>query len=99
MAPGGGGLDSEALAGRSISDALRLMREQGLKKESLAGRTKDHRGEDAVPQWAEKVQCSLPPPPPPPSLPYKVDTSRPSLRTNWTRWTTAHACVLTYLYL
>jgi hypothetical protein len=22
--------------------------------------------------------------PPPPSLPYKVDTSRPSLRTNWT---------------
>jgi hypothetical protein len=22
---------------------------------------------------------------PPPSLPYKVDTSRPSLRTNWTR--------------
>ena len=23
--------------------------------------------------------------PPPPSLPYKVDTSRPSLRTNWTR--------------
>ena len=28
-------------------------------------------------------------PPPPPSLPYKVDTSRPSLRTNWTRtkWT------------
>ena len=25
------------------------------------------------------------PPPPPPSLPYKVDTSRPSLRTNWTR--------------
>ena len=26
---------------------------------------------------------SLPPPPPP--LPYKVDTSRPSLRTNWTR--------------
>ena len=24
-------------------------------------------------------------PPPPPSLPYKVDTSRPSLRTNWTR--------------
>jgi len=74
MAPGGGGLDSEALAGRSISDALRLMREKGLKKESLAGRTKDHRGEDAVPQWAEKVQCSLPPPPPlPPS------------RTKWTR--------------
>jgi hypothetical protein len=34
--------------------------------------------------------CTLPtfpatPPPPPPSLPYKVDTSRPSLRTNWTR--------------
>ena len=26
-----------------------------------------------------------PPPPPPPSLPYKMDTSRPSLRTNWTR--------------
>ena len=25
------------------------------------------------------------PPPPPASLPYKVDTSRPSLRTNWTR--------------
>ena len=25
---------------------------------------------------------------PPPSLPYKVDTSRPSLRTNWTRCTT-----------
>ena len=25
------------------------------------------------------------PPPPPPSLPYKVDTSRSSLRTNWTR--------------
>jgi len=25
------------------------------------------------------------PPAPPPSLPYKVDTSRPSLRTNWTR--------------
>ena len=24
-------------------------------------------------------------PPLPPSLPYKVDTSRPSLRTNWTR--------------
>ena len=24
-------------------------------------------------------------PRPPPSLPYKVDTSRPSLRTNWTR--------------
>jgi len=24
-------------------------------------------------------------PPHPPSLPYKVDTSRPSLRTNWTR--------------
>jgi hypothetical protein len=24
--------------------------------------------------------------PPPPSLPYKLDTSRPSLRTNWTRW-------------
>jgi hypothetical protein len=24
-------------------------------------------------------------PPPPPSFPYKVDTSRPSLRTNWTR--------------
>ena len=24
-------------------------------------------------------------PPPPPSLPYKVDTSRPSLRSNWTR--------------
>ena len=24
-------------------------------------------------------------PPPPPPLPYKVDTSRPSLRTNWTR--------------
>ena len=29
---------------------------------------------------------------PPPSLPYKVDTSRPSLRTNWTRtkWTGPH---------
>jgi hypothetical protein len=26
-----------------------------------------------------------PPAPPAPSLPYKVDTSRPSLRTNWTR--------------
>ena len=26
-----------------------------------------------------------PPPPHPPFLPYKVDTSRPSLRTNWTR--------------
>ena len=25
---------------------------------------------------------ALPPPPPPPSLSYKVDTSRPSLRTN-----------------
>ena len=27
----------------------------------------------------------VPPPPSPPSLPYNVDTSRPSLRTNWTR--------------
>jgi hypothetical protein len=27
----------------------------------------------------------VPPPPLPPSLPYKVDASRPSLRTNWTR--------------
>ena len=30
-------------------------------------------------------QVSPPPPPPAPSLPYKVDTSRPSLRTDWTR--------------
>ena len=29
--------------------------------------------------------------PPPPSLPYKVDTSRPSLRTNWTRLEQARA--------
>ena len=29
--------------------------------------------------------AELPPHPPLPSLPYKVDTSRPSLRTNWTR--------------
>jgi len=28
--------------------------------------------------------------PPPPSLPYKVDTSRPSLRTNWTRRCFSH---------
>jgi len=28
---------------------------------------------------------------PPPSLPYKVDTSRPSLRTNWTRLVHEHA--------
>jgi len=34
-----------------------------------------------------------PPPPHPPSLPYKVDTPRPSLRTNWTRL--AHPSVLT----
>ena len=27
----------------------------------------------------------VPEAPPPPPLPYKVDTSRPSLRTNWTR--------------
>ena len=58
MAPGGGGLDSEALAGRSISDALRLMREKGLKKESLAGRTKDHRGSPPPPprtKWTRRV--------------------------------------------
>ena len=31
-------------------------------------------------------EAGAPPPPPlPPSLPYKVDTSRPALRTNWTR--------------
>ena len=31
--------------------------------------------------------------PPPPSLPYKVDTSRPSLRTNWTRLVVVQADV------
>jgi len=42
--------------------------------------------------WPQTTRAPLParPPsagaaPPPPSLPYKVDTSRPSLRTNWTR--------------
>jgi hypothetical protein len=30
--------------------------------------------------------------PPPPSLPYKVDTSRPSLRTNWTRLVPFRTC-------
>ena len=39
---------------------------------------------------APLIQPSPPPPAPraphaPPPLPYKVDTSRPSLRTNWTR--------------
>jgi len=34
---------------------------------------------------ANTVILSLPLSPPPPSLPYKVDTSRPALRTNWTR--------------
>ena len=33
--------------------------------------------------WKTKQMVALNPPPP--SLPYKVDTSRPSLRTNWTR--------------
>jgi len=38
-----------------------------------------------------RARSEPPPPPPPPrqsaprSLPYKVDTSRPSRRTNWTR--------------
>ena len=31
--------------------------------------------------WERVKACA-----PPPSLPYKVDTSRPSLRTNWTRF-------------
>ena len=43
----------------------------------LIGKTDDHRiWRDPALQSAEA---------PPPSLPYKVDTSRPSLRTNWTR--------------
>jgi hypothetical protein len=37
----------------------------------------------ALERWGACEQVS--PPLPPPSLPYKVDTSRPSLRTNWTR--------------
>ena len=35
---------------------------------------------------ARAVPRQNPPPPPSPSLPYKVDTSRPSLRTNRTRF-------------
>ena len=34
---------------------------------------------------AQARNLSADSPPPPSSLPYKVDTSRPSLRTNWTR--------------
>jgi len=33
----------------------------------------------------ERGTCLVVRAPPPPSLPYKVDTSRPSLRTKWTR--------------
>ena len=40
---------------------------------------------DAFALCAYLVNCAAAPPPPPPSLLYKVDTSRPSLRTNWTR--------------
>ena len=42
-------------------------------------------GSGKGPEGEEKVRGAAKPPPPPPSLPYKVDTSRPSLRTNWTR--------------
>ena len=59
---------------RAVVDAS-LEREQ---QEAAAGGAAD--GADA----AARVQDGVPPPPPP-SLPYKVDTSRPSLRTKWTR--------------
>ena len=39
------------------------------------------------------VRAAVPPPPPLPSLQYKVDTSRPSLRTNWTRLVHMRAAV------
>jgi hypothetical protein len=58
----------------------------------LIGRTASHTaaGRGSRPSWdaaegpagAVESRCE---PPPPPSLPYKVDTSLPSLRTNWTR--------------
>ena len=38
-----------------------------------------------VAEGAEGADATSPPPPPSSPLPYKVDTSRPSLRTNWTR--------------
>eukprot|EP00960_Hanusia_phi_P059651 764242-Hanusia_phi.AAC.2 len=51
----GGALDNEALASRSVSDALKIMREKGLKKEQLAGRTRDERPDESTPHWADKV--------------------------------------------
>ena len=33
-----------------------------------------------------RMEAEAAAPPPPPSIPYEVDTSRPSLRTNWTRF-------------
>ena len=45
-------------------------------------RREEEEGED---EMEEDDGGTMQVPPPPPSLPYKVDTSRPSLRTNWTR--------------
>ena len=55
---------------RGASQVLRKVADQAEKKLARAAR------ERAV---------NPPHPPPPPPLPYKVDTSCPSLRTNWTR--------------
>ena len=48
-------------------------------------------GARGAPHEGLHVRAARPPPPPPPP-PYKVDTSRPSLRTNWTRLPVSGAC-------
>ena len=57
-APAGGALEKEALASGSMADALRLMRQKGYKKETLAlaGRTHDERDvNEGGGHWADKL--------------------------------------------
>ena len=63
-----------ASASSWISHCARAAPPRASARGGAAGSRRPHR------QVAERAVQ-----PPPPSLPYKVDTSRPSLRTNWTR--------------
>ena len=50
--------------------------------------------EEAAAAARQRANEEAAPPPPPPPLPYRVDTSRPSLRTNWTRLVPVQAAAL-----
>ena len=73
-APGpGAAAGAEELSPLEIQAALAVPRPPAARAAAAAARRRGLSG------------AARPPPPPPPPPPYKADTSRPSLRTDWTR--------------